>query len=746
MRCVNPVNALFCKMNCSLKSCMISKGHFFVEWSTMLKERNRGVIIRNAVSLQILQPYLKRQKPHKLVASTTLNWIPEPGCVDMHRAVPTPAIVSATTLKRGREQERVDTLPLKKQCGDEVVSPWSTYLTNIGHHEGYVGKWTQIQQLHEPAMKAIIRTPFEPLRPCQRSTPHDIGPVHKSPFSVKTTITGKKLVCTHAEEGCPDTGPPQFKNREDPHVVYGTRDIRSVTDTTEMLQEVALAIKTLHAEQRKNDRAQINKFLNKPTKHTHTLPKNDAMEDDDDEEDWDEEEDEAAVFYRKRPEGGEEASAAKQRHVFERGVNDENDPRKIENNIFTNQLKKFDSNVTTTQKKWAQSIIIPPLETGTVEHRIGTLDELKAAWAKFMQTLYSIPMARGFDSYFPQQELMLKSMCSSLAVAYFHSHYTDVLPWLQSTYDLHHAKFVVGVVASRQVGKTTLAAALMVSALVSFGKLQMGIASTGQRASINVLSVVKEFLRSLEIHKGGLYTKDTQQVMKIVLNNGSSITALPMSVDTNRGIPYDVVYVDEAAFIKVEMLSKVVVPLLVRPGRCLFMTSTPHTDPSNHFTKLLTADGGKLIDVVILSLVCNACSAMRGFDGACPHRQSLLSEDVKSSRARLTEAILKCISDEATVQTELQGRPSIETSAAFNPSAIKDLQDARAVFPEFTSEEAKPKYMFMCIDPTGGGPSDFAIICGYGVKVAGIEHPLTIVSRVEWDGMGWDGMGWDGMG
>ncbi len=717
----------------------------------MTTDPSMPFVLRTAVCLSLLKPKPIETEPRPLVASTTINWIPESGAVDMHRTHPKSALPHKHTKKRDRDDNHTNAPPFKKKhVTEDVDMPWDTYLASRGQPKGYVGPWTKIQQRHDPAARMLTHTPRgflvgteedeegeegdEGVHVYVEKDPHTTGDcgvagAGKLPFVVRETITGKKLWPISRVLAGPVTDKLQLKHREDPHVVYGTRDIRSITDTTETLQEVALAIKLLHAEQRKRDHAQVKKYF-KGAKGRKAAPESEESKEEDDLPEEDDKEDARDLVRRLM---GKNSSRTKRKVTPSEPCEPtdtewEVDPRKIEQKILLEAKEQGGQPISPTQKRLAQSVIIPPLEACTVDHRTATLEQLKGAWTNFMQTLYSIPMARGFNSYYPQQEKMLKSMCSTLAVAIFDTYYTDALGWLVSNFGLTHAKFVVGVVASRQVGKTTLAAALMVSALVSFGKLQMGIASTGQRASINVLLVVKEFLRSLEAHKGGIYQKDTQQRMKIVLDNGSSITALPMSVDTNRGIPYDVVYADEAAFIKVEMLSKVVVPLLVRPGRCLFMTSTPHTDPANHFTRLLTENEGDLIDVVVLSLVCDACAAMKGFDGACPHRQSLLSEDVKSSRARLTEDILKCISDEATVQTELQGRPSIKTSAAFNPIALKDFQDAKAVSPVFTCDEAKPKFMFMCVDPTGGGPSDLAIITGYGVRIKDSRQPLTIVS------------------
>ena len=662
----------------------------------------------------------------QLVAPTTTTWVPDLMGVDMAREKPKPQGVLPHTvppkgLKRHRESDPRDapTLCKRHQLPQDTHMPWESVFRLQEEHGP--GAWSHVQAHYDAKREALdreIHAQFEGgvLVPVPGTQGHKSGgssvPLQ---VGVHTTVAGQRLVLkkTQGRDG-------EVVEAEDLHVVYGTSDIRACKGDRETLQSVAVAIKALHAKNRERDFRRRKGLLTPEERRE----EGEALRGEEAEEE--EEAGAGAHTGKKRPLGDEAGTGGKKRQRFVEVV----DPfyfKKIENEAYTEEHARRDREFAEKHQVALKEVSIPVLETCCIEPKIATLEQLKGMWSGFMQTLYSIPMARGFDSFYPQQEKMLKAMCSTLAMAIFDKHYADALPWLVGTFGLRHAKFVTGVVASRQVGKTTLAAALMVAAMVNFGKLQMGIASTGQRASINVLAVVKEFLRSLEAHLGGTFSMDNNQRMKIVLDNGSAITALPMSVDTNRGIPYDVVYADEAAFIKLEMLAKVLIPLLVRPGRCLFMTSTPHTDPANHFTKMLTMYQGTMIDVVVLSLVCDACAAIPGFQGTCPHRQGLLSEDVKSSRSKLTELILKSISDEATLQTELQGRPSTQTCCAFPPDAIRDIQDAEAVQPVFPAPDCKPEYMFMCIDPTGGGPSDLAIVMGYGVRVAGKPHPLTIV-------------------
>lgn len=259
----------------------------------------------------------------------------------------------------------------------------------------------------------------------------------------------------------------------------------------------------------------------------------------------------------------------------------------------------------------------------------------------------------------------------------------------------------------RRFGKTYAVAMFAAAIIAIIPGSEQAIFSTGRRASQKMLETIQMFVVTLKknLNITGLKLIKFNQEMLVYESpedsaNGvrRAIYSYPSNAKTLRGVGGDILFLEEAAFMSMDVFYEIVTPLLEMQTTSLIAISTPQ-DSTNFYSELFDLKGGDgeaLFNTIKVSLICDVC--MEGeHPERCTHRSHLLPP--WKSKAKL--AMVREIYGD---QTDLLQRESL--------GAI--TQDAASVFPEdaitviFNRDRQAPpttipRAIFISCDPTGGG-------------------------------------------
>jgi hypothetical protein len=173
----------------------------------------------------------------------------------------------------------------------------------------------------------------------------------------------------------------------------------------------------------------------------------------------------------------------------------------------------------------------------------------------------------------------------------------DPVPWITRAAGLAPDPWQADVLCStalrllllcaRQTGKSTCIGWLVAWRAASRPRQRIGLIAPTERQAKSLLAKVLETLTAASPAPAIVNRTATS----VRLANGSSILALPGDrPDTVRGLTLDLAAVDEAAFVKAEVL-RVLLPMLATTGGTLVMLSTP-AGPIGPFHEAWTSGGG----------------------------------------------------------------------------------------------------------------------------------------------------------
>ncbi len=129
---------------------------------------------------------------------------------------------------------------------------------------------------------------------------------------------------------------------------------------------------------------------------------------------------------------------------------------------------------------------------------------------------------------------------------------------------------------ARQVGKSTVAAAMSLDQALTVEKSLTLLVSPSQRQSSEVFGRVRELLTPLASQPQVASTRPvSESILSLRLQNGSRILSLPSSETTIRGYSPHLVILDEAGFVT-DSLVHAVLPMLGATGGRLIGLSTPN--------------------------------------------------------------------------------------------------------------------------------------------------------------------------
>lgn len=198
-----------------------------------------------------------------------------------------------------------------------------------------------------------------------------------------------------------------------------------------------------------------------------------------------------------------------------------------------------------------------------------------------------------------------------------------------------------------------------------------------------------------------------------------------------RGSNADVILVDEAAYIPLEMFYEVIVPLIGMENSVLIMISTP-VDSFNFFTRLMeTRDpdtGYPLFLVVDMELSCKRCKETDPLK--CTHRLKYLPPWKSEDKNKLMKLIM---ADQVTILARENYGIATDEGKSYIP---KNAIDRFEIHPRFAPDHGLTcSLVYITIDPNGGGlgpGSDMAIISVallYGMRVVSRRPQWRCIQR-----------------
>ena len=163
--------------------------------------------------------------------------------------------------------------------------------------------------------------------------------------------------------------------------------------------------------------------------------------------------------------------------------------------------------------------------------------------------------------------------------------------------------------------------------------------------------------------------------------------------------------IDEAAHVKEDLFYETVVPILALEKTAFLGISTADSS-SNYYSQLMETldhEGKPFFRVIRAGRICDACQSL-------PYAQKINCDHTRSTEHWKSDhkvERLKCLykGKEGRALLELGGVTASDFEPAFDSEAIARLFEAQQ---DYVCRMA-PEFIFLCVDPNGGGPSEMVI-------------------------------------
>lgn len=176
---------------------------------------------------------------------------------------------------------------------------------------------------------------------------------------------------------------------------------------------------------------------------------------------------------------------------------------------------------------------------------------------------------------------------------------------------------------------------------------------------------------------------------------------------TTRGVGADIIVHDEAAFSPPGLFFSVIVPILQMKNTCYFALSSPQGN-DNYYSKLLNLkiDGKPFFRICQCAMICDECRKLeREKQIFCNHVKEQPHWLSSKKGNRLKKLYL---ADPATAIKEFGGVIEDKFVPCFPKHFLSDMFNG----PTYKTESA-PEYIFITVDPSGGGISQLAVCSGF---------------------------------
>lgn len=253
----------------------------------------------------------------------------------------------------------------------------------------------------------------------------------------------------------------------------------------------------------------------------------------------------------------------------------------------------------------------------------------------------------------------------------------------------------------RRFGKTTAVAMFIAAYAMNVPHSVQSVFSTGRRASQKLLELIRDIIKKTHMAKYIVKCNQEELILQIGFDR-RKIFSYPSSPKTLRGVGGDVLYLEEAAFLDLQVFYQIVVPLLEMQTTALIAISTPQ-DNQNFYSEMFElkdAKGENFFRTIQVSLICDKCKAA-GKGESCTHKYDLIPPWKSQSKLDMVRALY---GDRAELmQRESMGAITQDANSVFNMSTIDSLM-------QISQMDEEPNYVFTAVDPTGGGNSYMAIV------------------------------------
>ena len=183
---------------------------------------------------------------------------------------------------------------------------------------------------------------------------------------------------------------------------------------------------------------------------------------------------------------------------------------------------------------------------------------------------------------------------------------------------------------------------------------------------------------------------------------------------TNRGTGGDAAILEEAAYIRPDLVYQVVLPVL-NTGCALIAISTVSPDQSNFLAKMVQARDGRgnpVLNTIDLKLVCDSC-LLRDLALKCKHMLGQLPAWQQRGRHETIQKLMETDDQSDTFLVEMRGVTSDGMKKpAFDPTAVRELRES----PDYiwTPSGGDIKHIFVALDPSAGGAqSEYAVVSAF---------------------------------
>lgn len=300
---------------------------------------------------------------------------------------------------------------------------------------------------------------------------------------------------------------------------------------------------------------------------------------------------------------------------------------------------------------------------------------------------------------------------------------------LKNEFDVDEFRTEVMIVTPRRFGKTFSVAQYCAAFATSVLGKEVAIFSTGRRASKKILDLVERFLKPILRPTQKIEMRNVEEIHIRDSETGllNKVCSYPSKVQTLKGSGGDLIVCEEAAYMDQQVFYEVVVPLLGLRDTALIAISTI-LDPSNFYTKLVDMKdkaGNSLFDVQRFELVCEACKKT-STPWKCTHMTDTLPPWLSEDK----HAKIRNFLPPELIGRETMGITMSDSSKAFEPTLVESFVKAspaklpRSVFERIyydtlrknpngvralTAEEFPSGAIYVAVDPSGGGASEYAI-------------------------------------
>lgn len=160
------------------------------------------------------------------------------------------------------------------------------------------------------------------------------------------------------------------------------------------------------------------------------------------------------------------------------------------------------------------------------------------------------------------------------------------------------------------------------------------------------------------------------------------------------------------------LISEVVIPLLSMQNSCLLCISTL-LESGNHYSRMfsMTDDHGRpVFETMSITLVCDDCMKT-DHPERCEHKLHTLPRWISSSKVDIVRRLLE--DDPAMLLRETLGVCSDASTKAFRSAEVDEMlarpaKDISKMYGSYVYIN-QTKWLFVAVDPSGGGTSAFAI-------------------------------------